>query len=159
MAAKRKVHEKVQVILLEDVRNLGKLGDQVAVRRGYGRNYLMPLRKAVPATTTSIAQFAERRVELEKMAQARLAEANTRAQQLNALTVKLKARAADEGKLYGSIGVRELAMAITEAGVKVGKSEVTLPAGPIRMLGEHDVAVQLHTDVEVIIKVQIEEEK
>lgn len=159
MAVKRKIHEKIQVILLESVRNLGKFGEEVSVRRGYARNFLIPHHKAVSATVANRASFGERRAELERLADENLAQAKQRCEALSNLKVVMKARAADEGKLYGSVGIREIAIAITQAGVAVQKSELSLPRGPIRILGEHTIAVQLHTDVIGTVNLLLEEEK
>lgn len=149
----------MEVILLENVRNLGKLGDKVDVKPGYGRNYLIPQGKVTPATKDSLAAFEQRRAELEKKAKETLEAAQQRAEQAEKVTVTIASRAGDEGKLYGSIGVREVAMAITEAGVEVKKREVNLPEGPIRSLGQHQVNLQLHPEVETTIALQVVDEK
>ncbi|MGD9391263.1 MAG: 50S ribosomal protein L9, partial [Thioalkalispiraceae bacterium] len=144
----------MEVILLEKVANLGDLGDQVTVKSGYGRNFLVPGKKAVPATKENIKMFEERRAELEKAAAEMLAEAQARGEKLAALeSVTIKSNAGEEGKLFGSVNVAEIADALTEAGVEVAKSEVKLPEGPIRMVGEYDIDIQLHTDVMVTVKV------
>ncbi len=148
----------MEVILLEKIANLGDLGTQVKVKAGYGRNYLIPFGKAVPATKANIADFDARRAELEKAAAAKLAEAEKRAASLAEIELTITAKAGDEGKLFGSIGTRDLADAITSAGVEVAKSEVRMPTGPIRMIGEYDIAVQLHSDVASSVKVFIEAE-
>jgi large subunit ribosomal protein L9 len=149
----------MEVILLEKVANLGDLGDQVTVKSGYGRNFLVPGKKAVPATKENIKMFEERRAELEKAAAEMLAEAQARGEKLAALeSVTIKSNAGEEGKLFGSVNVAEIADALTEAGVEVAKSEVKLPEGPIRMVGEYDIDIQLHTDVMVAVKVIIEAE-
>ena len=149
----------MQVILLEKVRNLGGLGDLVTVKPGYGRNYLLPFGKAVRATKSNVADFDKRRAELEKAAMDKLKAAQQRANELSQQKVTIKARAAEEGKLYGSLGVREIVSAMKAAGQTVEKSEVTLPQGPIRYVGEHKVVLQLHPEVESSISVTIEEEK
>lgn len=137
----------MNVILLEKVGKLGGLGDQISVKAGYGRNYLIPYGKAVPATKDNIASFEARRVELEKAAAAKLAEAEARAGKLLDLKISIAANAGDEGKLFGSVGTADIAAAITAAGVAVEKSEVRLPNGAIREIGEFSVSIQLHSDV------------
>lgn len=137
----------MEVILLESIGKLGKLGDKVSVKGGFGRNYLVPQGKAVPATANNVARFEERRAELEKAAADKLAAAQARAEQLNDLELSVVAKAGDEGKLFGSIGTRDIADAITASGLEVEKSEVRLPAGVIRTIGEFDIAVQLHPEV------------
>lgn len=145
----------MQVILLDRIRNLGDIGDKVKVKAGYARNYLLPQGKAVPATADNVVKFEERRAELQQKAAEKLAQAQTRGEALSALTVTIARRTADEGKLYGSVGTRDLADAITAAGVAVEKSEVLLPAGVIRQIGDYDIQVQLHSDVMVVIKVAV----
>lgn len=142
----------MEVILLESIGKLGKLGDKVSVKGGFGRNYLVPQGKAVPATGDNVARFEERRAELEKAAADKLATAQARAEQLNDLELSVVAKAGDEGKLFGSIGTRDIADAITGAGIEVEKSEVRLPAGVIRAIGEFDIAVQLHPEVTAHLK-------
>lgn len=147
----------MQVILLEKVANLGDLGDQVKVRNGYGRNFLIPQKKAVPATKTNIEMFEARRAELEKAAADALAAAQARAAQIQAVgSVKLARNAGDEGKLFGSVGPVDIAEALTNAGVKVEKREVILPEGPIHTLGEFVVHVRVHTDVVQDVTVVVE---
>lgn len=148
----------MDVILLEKVANLGNLGDKVIVKAGYGRNFLIPFGKAVPANKENLEAFQARRAELEKTANEKLATAEKRASEMAEIELTLTAKAGDEGKLFGSIGPRDLAEAITSAGVKVAKSEIRLADGPIRAVGEYDVGVQLHTDVAAAIKVFIEAE-
>jgi large subunit ribosomal protein L9 len=145
----------MQVILLDKVANLGSLGDQVNVKAGYARNFLVPQGKAVPATKKNIEFFEARRAELEAKLAEVLAAANARAEKINALeTVK----AGDEGKLFGSIGTRDIADAVTAAGVEVAKSEVRLPNGVLRTTGEHEVSFQVHSEVfaKVIVNVVAE---
>lgn len=149
----------MNVILLENIRNLGQLGDQVSVKNGYGRNFLIPEGKAVRATDDNIRYFQERRKELEQKAEDRLSEAKAKAEKLANICVELAARAGDEGKLFGSIGVRELAIAITAKGIEVKKSAISLPTGPIRSIGEYEIQVALHSDVEANVKVRIVEDK
>lgn len=143
----------MNVILLEKVANLGNLGDQVKVKAGYGRNYLIPFGKAVPATATNIADFEVRRAELEKASADKLTAAQGRATALGELEITITANAGDEGKLFGSIGTRDIADAISTSGEVVEKSEVRLPEGAIREVGEYDVTVQLHTDVTVDVRI------
>lgn len=145
----------MEVILLEKIANLGELGDQVRVRAGYGRNYLLPFGKAVPATKDNVEQFEARRAELEKAAAAKLAEAQARAGQLDGLVVTIVANAGDEGKLFGSVGARDIADAIAAAGVVVAKNEVKLPLGPIREVGEYEVELQLHSDVASVVRLAV----
>lgn len=138
----------MEVILLENIGNLGGLGDKVDVKAGYGRNFLIPQGKAVPATRDNIAEFEARRAELEAAAAATLAAAEKRAEALNALPpISIGANAGEEGKLFGSVGTRDIAEALTAAGCDVDKSEVRLPAGPLRELGEFEVDIQVHGDV------------
>ena len=148
----------MDVILLEKIANLGNLGDKVSVKSGYGRNFLIPFSKAVPATKENVEAFEARRAELEKAAKENLAAAEARAAELAEVELTLTAKAGDEGKLFGSIGPRDLAEAITGAGMKVAKSEIRMAEGPIRNTGEFDIAIQLHTDVAATIKVFVEAE-
>lgn len=145
----------MQVILLEKVENLGNLGDQVKVRSGYGRNFLIPKGKATAATPGNIARFEERRAELEKAAAESLAAATARKDKLDGLAVTVAAKAGDEGKLFGSIGTGDIAHAVTAMGQAVERHEVRLPEGPFRALGEYEVALHLHTDVNATIKLII----
>ena len=148
----------MQVILLDKVANLGSLGDQVNVKAGYARNFLVPQGKAVPATKKNI-EFFEARAELEAKLAEVLAAANARAEKINALeTVTIASKAGDEGKLFGSIGTRDIADAVTAAGVEVAKSEVRLPNGVLRTTGEHEVSFQVHSEVfaKVIVNVVAE---
>jgi large subunit ribosomal protein L9 len=149
----------MEVILLQKVRNLGDLGDRVKVRAGFGRNYLLPQGMALPATPENVKVFEARRAELEKSATDSLNAAQRRAQQLEGYKLTIKARAAEEGKLYGSVGIFEIIEALKREGITVQKREITLPSGPIRQTGEHTVLLQLHSDVEVSILVIVEEEK
>jgi large subunit ribosomal protein L9 len=145
----------MKLILLEKVQNLGDLGDTVRVRAGYGRNFLVPQGKAVAATANNVAMFETRRAELEAAANERASTAENRRAALAELVIELAANASDEGKLFGSIGPREIADAATEKGFALNKSEVVMGEGPIRMVGEYDVLVQLHADVETTIKVVV----
>jgi large subunit ribosomal protein L9 len=145
----------MELILLEKVKNLGSLGDKVKVKAGYGRNYLIPQQKAVPATKNNLAAFEIRRAELEKAQQDQMVSAQQRAQQLNALSVVIARRAAGEGKLFGSVSAHDVAEAVTQAGVALSRSEVRLPSGALRLVGEYAVAVHLHTDVDATVKVHV----
>lgn len=148
----------MEVILLEKVENLGNLGDRVNVKSGYGRNYLIPSGKATPATEEQIKAFEARRAELEKVAAEHLAAAEARREQLAGMTVTIKAKAGEEGKLFGSVGTVDIAEAITAAGVEVERSEVRLPEGAFRQLGEYPVHLHLHSDVNTEITLIIEAE-
>jgi large subunit ribosomal protein L9 len=145
----------MEVILLEKVANLGNLGDKVNVKAGYGRNFLLPYGKATAATPANVAAFEERRAELEQAAADKKTSAETRAAQLAELEVTITATAGDEGKLFGSIGTADIADALTASGVEVAKSEVRLPNGTIRQVGEFDIAVHLHSDVEATVRVVV----
>ena len=148
----------MELILLEKVQNLGNLGDKVKVKPGYGRNYLMPLGKAVPATAANLAEFEARRAELEKTAMKKLSSASDRCQALEGFEVSLSANASEEGRLYGSIGPREISDAVSAVGPPLSKSEVVMGEGPIRFIGEHEVLLHLHADVETRIKVIVNPE-
>ena len=145
----------MDIILLERVRNLGNLGDEVSVKNGYGRNFLIPQGKAVRATAANREVFESRRAELEGQAAAQLKAAQDRAAGLAELAVTIAARASDEGKLFGSVGSREIADAVTEAGQEVSKDEVLLPVGPLRSIGEFTVDLQLHSDVTASVTVNV----
>ncbi|GAB2511142.1 50S ribosomal protein L9 [Microbulbifer agarilyticus] len=148
----------MEVILLDKVGKLGNVGDRVDVKSGYGRNFLLPTGKAVLANAANVAEFEAKRAELEAAAAAKVSEAEGRAANLVELVVTIAANAGDEGKLFGSIGTRDIAEAITAAGVAVSKAEVKLPEGALRELGEYDVDVQLHADVISSVKVVVEAE-
>ena len=145
----------MDVILLEKVENLGNIGDQVSVKSGYGRNFLLPKGKATIATAENIAVFEARRAELEAKQADELSAANTRAEKLQGLELSLTANVGAEGKLFGSIGTVDIADAATAAGVEILRSEVRLPDGPLRTVGTHDVEIHLHTDLNVFIKVEV----
>lgn len=145
----------MQVILLEKIKGLGALGTKVDVKPGYGRNFLIPQGKALPATARNVAEFEVRRAELERQEAAILAAAQARVAALAELTVTIASKSGDEGKLFGSIGNRDIAEAATAAGVAVDKSEVRLPTGPLRHTGEYDIAVQVHSDLLGTVKVVI----
>ena len=148
----------MQLILLQKVVNLGNLGDKVDVKPGYGRNFLVPQGKAVPATAANLAEFEAKRAEYEAKAKAGLEDAQARQAKLEGASVTLKANASTEGKLYGSVGPRDIAEAFTAAGLPLEKSEVILGEGPLRHTGEFDVLVHLHADVEATVKVVVEPE-
>jgi len=148
----------MELILLEKVQNLGDLGDKVKVKPGFGRNFLVPQGKAAPATEKNIAIFEARRAELEKAEHDRLLIAQGRSGTLNGVIVTLSANASDEGKLYGSIGPREIADALGQLGHEVSKSEVTMGEGPIRQTGEFRVTLNLHADIETTITVIVNPE-
>jgi large subunit ribosomal protein L9 len=145
----------MEVILLEKVGKLGTIGDKVAVKAGFGRNYLIPQGKALAATAANVVEFETRRADLEAAAEASKAAAQVRADQLAELSVTIAANAGDGGKLFGSIGARDLADAITAAGVEVSKSEVRLPEGALRDLGEYAIDVQLHSEITQSVNVII----
>ena len=145
----------MDVILLQKVANLGTIGDRVKVKSGYGRNFLLPSGRATLATAANVARFELRRAELEQLAGRELGSAQQRAESLRDFRLTITAKAGSEGKLFGSVGTADIAEACTAAGHKVNRSEVRLPAGPLRLVGEHQVGVHLHTDVEVVLTVII----
>jgi len=145
----------VDIILLQRIKNLGKLGDKVSVKAGYGRNFLIPQGMAVAATESNTAAFEARRAELEKQEAEVLSSAQSRADKLNEVNVVITAKAGDEGKLFGSIGTRDIADALTASGIEVDRAEVRLPNGALRHTGEFNVAVQLHHDVTAEVLVTI----
>ncbi len=145
----------MQLILLQKVTNLGNLGDKVNVKPGFGRNFLVPHGKAVPATATNLAEFEARHAEYEAKANDALAAAEARKARLEGAVVTIHANASTEGKLYGSVGPREIAEALTKAGTEVGKSEVVMGEGAFRNVGEYEVVVHLHADVETPVKVNV----
>lgn len=149
----------MEVILLEKVENLGNLGDKVKVRSGYGRNYLLPQGKATTATPENIKAFEARRAELEKTAADALAAANVRREKLDGTSVTIKAKAGDEGKLFGSIGAGDIAEAVSQAaGVELEKREVRMPSGSLRSVGEYEFELHLYTDVNATVTVVVEAE-
>ncbi|MDX1454007.1 MAG: 50S ribosomal protein L9 [Gammaproteobacteria bacterium] len=145
----------MEVILLTKVDNLGNLGDKVTVKPGYGRNYLLPQGLAKPATPENVAEFEARRAELEKQLAEELAAAQARADKLEGMSVEITSKAGSEGKLFGSIGTVDIADAVTKAGVELERKEVRMPEGPLRMAGEHEIEIHLHSDVNATIKVVI----
>jgi large subunit ribosomal protein L9 len=145
----------MQLILLQKVVNLGGLGDKVNVKPGYGRNFLIPYGKAVPATAKNIAEFETRRADYEAKASDIHVAAEARKAKLEGASVTLKANSSTEGKLYGSVGPRDIAEAFTAAGLQLGKSEVVMSDGPLRRTGEFEITVHLHADVETKVKVVV----
>ncbi len=148
----------MQLILLQKVTNLGVLGDKVDVKPGYGRNYLVPQGKAVPATASNVAEFEAKRADYEAKAKSIHDDAEARSAKLEGASVTISANASTEGKLFGSVGPRDIADALTAAGFPVEKSEVILGEGAFRHIGVYDVIVHLHADVEVTVKVLIQAE-
>ncbi len=148
----------MELILLQKVVNLGGLGDKVNVKPGYGRNFLIPYGKAVPATADNVAAFEAKRAEYEAKANAILADAEGRKAKLDGAVVTIKANASTEGKLFGSVGPRDIAEAFTAAGFPLEKNEVVLGEGPLRRTGEFDIEVRLHADVHTAVKVVVEGE-
>ena len=146
----------MEIILLQKVDNVGGIGDLVRVKSGYARNYLIPQGKATLATAENKAKFELRRAELEAKAAAELAAAQARAKKLEGLTLKIEMQAGAEGKLFGSVGTVDISEAIGRQGVEVERSEIRLPDGPLRSVGDHQVVLHLHTDVNVEIKIVIE---
>lgn len=145
----------MEVILLQKVANLGAIGDRVKVRSGYARNFLLPQGKATLATADNVARFEARRTEFERKAREEQSSAQQRAEQLKDFRLTITAKAGTEGKLFGSIGTTDIAEACTRAGHEVARSEVRLPGGPIRLVGEHHVVLHLHTDVNVDLPVTV----
>jgi large subunit ribosomal protein L9 len=145
----------MDVILLQKVANLGNIGDRVKVKSGYGRNYLLPTAKATLATPANVKRFEERRAELEHAANDHLASAQARAEAFREFKLTITAKAGTEGKLFGSVGTSDIAEACTAQGHPLSRSEVRLPGGPLRSVGEHSVALHLHTDVDVSLTVSI----
>ena len=147
----------MEVILLEKVANLGGLGDKVTVKSGFGRNFLIPQGKAVFASAENVKVFEERRAELEKQAADKLAAAEARKAQIEAMSdgVSISHKAGEEGRLFGSVGTNDIAQACNAAGVEIAKSEVRLPEGPFRVAGEYEVVLHLHTDVNATLKVTV----
>jgi len=145
----------MEIILLEKIANLGNLGDKVTVSPGYGRNYLIPKGKAVRASAEKLAEFEQRRAELEKKAAEELAAAQARANALAKLSVTITQKAGEEGRLYGSVGAKDIADAVTTAGVQLFKQEVRLPAGPIRHVGDYEIKLHLHADLDGVVALKI----
>jgi large subunit ribosomal protein L9 len=145
----------MDVILLQKVANLGNIGDRVKVRSGYGRNFLLPKGKATLATAENVARFEARREELEKLAREQLSSAEERATAMQDFKLAISAKAGTEGKLFGSIGTSDIAEACVRAGFNVQRSEVRLPNGPLRTVGDHVVSLHLHADIDVPLTVAI----
>jgi large subunit ribosomal protein L9 len=145
----------MEIILLQKVDNLGNLGDKVNVKSGYGRNFLIPSGRAVPATAENLKAFEERRAELEKEAAADLSQAEARKEKLDGLSLSIPCKTGEEGRLFGSVGTSDIAKAASEAGVELEKKEVLLPNGPFRVAGEYEVDLHLHADVNATIKLAI----
>lgn len=145
----------MEIILLESIDRLGGLGDRVNVRPGFARNYLLPKGKAKLATAANIAEIAEHRAELEKHEADVLKAANARAKQLEGLEISITAKSGGEGKLFGSITNANITEAINEKGIELEKSEVRMPEGPIRLAGEYEIDIHLHTEVNAIIRLTV----
>ena len=145
----------MEVILLETVAKLGDLGDKVSVRSGYGRNFLIPQKKAVPATAENVALFEERRAELQAAANEKLTEAQSRVAAIEALSLTITAQAGDEGKLFGSVTVRDIAEAVEAHDIAIEKSEIRMPEGPLRELGDFEITIHLHPEVDASLKVSV----
>ena len=145
----------MEVILLERIAGLGGLGDRVDVKPGYARNYLVPQGKALSATERNITRFKDRRAELERQAADEIVRAQRRSEDLAALDVVITRRAGGEGRLFGSVGIVDVAEAATEAGVEVRRNEVRMPDGPIRQTGRYDVSIRVHPDVEAAVRVAV----
>ena len=148
----------MELILLQKVTNLGVLGDKVNVKPGYGRNFLVPQGKAVPATAANVAEFEAKRADYEAKAKAVHDEAEGRAAKLEGASVTITANAATEGKLFGSVGPRDIADAFTAAGLPLEKSEVIMGEGALRNVGEYEIVVKLHADVQTTVKVVVQAE-
>jgi large subunit ribosomal protein L9 len=148
----------MNIILLESVNNLGDLGDEVVVKPGFARNFLIPKGKAVQANKSNRLIFEGRRAELESAANEKLVEAQARAEKLQGLVLTILVKTGEEGRLYGSVGTQDIADALTADGQEIARAEVRMPEGAIRMVGEYDIALQLHSEVTVDIKVNVEPE-
>lgn len=149
----------MEVILLENIRNLGQFGSTVKVAKGYGRNYLLPQGKALPATVDNLARFELQRAELEKRANDRLGEANARAATFEGISLIIKARASEEGKLYGSVGAADIVDALAKQDIQVERREVRMPEDGIHAVGEFEYILCLHAEVEITLPVTVEADK
>lgn len=149
----------MELILLQKVANLGNIGDRIKVKSGYGRNYLLPQGKATLVTAENLARFEARRAELELTARTELEDAQRRAAALEGFKLTILAKAGTEGKLFGSVGTADISEAATAAGQRLARSEVRLPGGPLRSVGEHSVHVHLHADVDVQLTVIVAAEE
>ena len=145
----------MEVILLEKIRNLGDLGQQVSVKPGYGRNYLVPQGKAVRATKENQEVFESRRAELEAAASEALSKAQARAAEFEGVVIEISRRASEEGKLFGSVAITDIIEAVSNTGKELDKVEVNLPEGAIKVIGEYDVVVSLHPEVSLILKISV----
>jgi large subunit ribosomal protein L9 len=145
----------MNVILLEKVQNLGKLGDRIAVKSGYARNYLLPKGKAVLATPENVAIFEERRAALEKAEAEVLAKAQARSEAISGKSITIAVKAGDEGKLFGSVGTADIADAAKQAGIELSRQEVRLPGGAFRNTGSYEVEIHLHPDVDAQLTVNV----
>ncbi|ORU89953.1 MAG: 50S ribosomal protein L9 [Cycloclasticus sp. symbiont of Poecilosclerida sp. M] len=145
----------MDVILLEKIANLGDLGEKVSVKPGFGRNFLIPEKKAVLATEERMAEFEKRRAELEKAAAESLAAAKVRAEGVGKLALTITHQVGEEGKLFGSVGISDVIKAAADAGVEIAKSEVQMPDGVLKQIGDFEVAINLHTDITVALKLAI----
>ncbi len=145
----------MEIILLQNIENLGRPGDKVSVKSGYGRNFLVPTGRAVLATADNLAEFEKRRAELEKQEAEVIAVAEARKAKLEGLSITISSKAGDEGRLFGSVGTSDIAEAVTAAGVELEKREVRLPDGPFHVTGEFEVQLHLYTDVDAILKLAI----
>lgn len=145
----------MEVILLEKIGKLGSLGDRVSIKPGYGRNYLIPQGKAVIATKAKVAEFEQRRAELEKVEAEKLAVEQARAEKISGLEITITQKAGEEGRLFGSVGTQDIADAVTAAGVEVAKHEIRLPDGVIRNVGDYRLDISLHSDVVISIEVKV----
>jgi large subunit ribosomal protein L9 len=145
----------MQVILLEKVVNLGNLGEVVRVKDGFARNFLIPQRKARRATTSAVAEFEAKRVELEKAAAVKLAESQAQGEKLSGLTVQISQKSGVDGRLFGSVTNSDIAEALSKQGFPVEKAQVRLPQGPLKIVGDHAISVALHTDVVVEVTVSV----
>lgn len=146
----------MEIILLERIENVGSIGDRVTVKPGYARNFLIPQGKATFATPENIAKFEAMRAELEEKAAEELAAAQTRAKALEGLTLRIEVQAGPEGRLFGSVGTPDIAAACAEQGIEIERSEVRMPEGPLRSVGEHTVDIHLHSDVNVTVTVFVD---
>ena len=148
----------MNIILLEKINNLGALGEQVKVKSGYGRNFLIPQGKAIPATSANVKKFESQRAELEKLAAESVGAANTRAEQLNGKEIVIVRKAGDEGRMFGSVTNTDVAEAISATGLAVEKREIRMPSGAIRELGEYEITIHLHSDVNATVTILVEAE-
>ncbi|MHB1565910.1 MAG: 50S ribosomal protein L9 [Acidiferrobacter sp.] len=145
----------MQIILLEKIRNLGELGDEVTVKPGFGRNFLIPRGKAVRATPENKTRFEAQRAEFERQQQDHMARARARAEQITGVTVQIVCKAGEEGRLFGSVGTSDIADALSAAGFEVAKSEIELPNGPLKAVGDHELRIALHPEVGASIIVSV----